>query len=157
MLALMKISQAQEWFRVRRCVWRCLLVVLAMSTLNACRTEPICILNRPAQNPAALVTDTWIGFPRSDNDLYELTLRPDATGSLVAISAHEHRIQYAIESWSLGTGNRLICRFSAALGSHDPREMEGTASREDTIVATLSNGVGGWREDILFKRLKPLP
>src|SRR5437868_7005086 len=143
MLALMNISQAQEWFRVRRCIWISLLPVLAMSTLNACRTQPICILNRPAQNPAAHVTDTWIGFTRSDDDLYELTLRSDATGSLVAIYAHEHRVQYEILSWSLGTGHRLICRFSAALGSHDPHEMEGTASREDTIVATLSNGVGG--------------
>jgi hypothetical protein len=143
MLALMKIIQPQEWFRVRRCVWLCLLLVLAMSTLSACRTEPICILNRPAQNPAAHVTDTWIGFTRSDNDLYELTLRPDATGSLVAIYAHEHRVQYAIQSWQLGTGHRLICRFPATQGSHDPHELEGTVSREDTIVATLSNGVGG--------------
>ena len=131
------------------------LSLLAVAVSSGCKAQPVCILRKPpVAYPARHFTGDWVGITHSDNDIYRMTLRADATGTLVALYIQERLVPYEIEHWYVASGGCVTCDFRHSSNPLEPRIMS-CAVKENTLVATLE-GVGGWHEEILFKRSKVL-
>jgi hypothetical protein len=141
----------------RRIVSAFMALAVAISVWS-CRTAPICILyGVPHSFSAAEVAGEWIGFPTNGTDLYRLALRPDSTGSLTEAYTsitNQEMLTFAISRWDIATNNVLTCTFPQ-YDTHDPVIMtcRVTGTR---LEASLRNGEGGWRENILFWRERDL-
>ena len=108
----------------------------------------------PIQYVAENVTDEWVGFSRSGDDIFKLDLRPDKTGTLVWAGRHDV-FRYGIVEWRIKASNVLNCTFGNPADAHAPVEMT-CVIEENRLVCVLNNGAGGWKIEIIFRRASDL-
>ena len=107
--------------------------------------------------PPDFVADEWIGFTTSSGDnLWKLVLRPDRTGVLTevySVTTSEDTLHFEISQWDTAP-SAVTCAFRQG-DVNDPLKMRCSVDG-DRLDATLQNGEGGWKENILFWRARKL-
>jgi hypothetical protein len=97
------------------------------------------------------LVDVWIGFNDRDATCYNLILQSGGDGLLYSAYQEGMSATNKISRWST-QGNLLHCEFQPDDSPTSPALLT-CEIKKALLVATL-NGVGGWKENILFRRIQ---
>src|SRR6266496_5579691 len=97
------------------------------------------------------LVDVWIGFNDRDATCYKLILQAGGGGLLYSAYQEGMSATNKISRWST-QANLLRCEFQPDDSPTSPALLS-CEIKKTLLVATL-NGVGGWKENILFRRIQ---